>query len=179
MAPWIVGVIFAYFMFTQRDKRVKWNAVTENAVGVHFSVTDFPILHTSQVQVALCWSIIAAIAVTLSYYSYSLQQIDHVATPMESGIYTPISRLAWSIFLCLVIYACTKGYGGPVNWFLSLAIWQPLARLTYAVYLVHMPIMLMTVSSTHRPLYFSGRNVVSHWPSFYSIFLSNSSLIGD
>lgn len=114
-----------------------------------------------QFHVILCWTVAAAIGVTLTYFAYTLQQIDHEATPLESGIYTPVSRVAWSIFLCLVIYACTNGYGGPVNWFLSLSIWQPFARLTYAIYLVHMPIMLMTVSMTHRPLYFSGRNIVS------------------
>lgn len=89
--------------------------------------------------------------------------MEHEATPMESGIYTPVSRVLWSFFLCLVIYACVKGYGGPVNWFLSLPMWQPLARLTYAIYLVHMPIMLMTAASTHRPLIFSGQSIVSHF----------------
>lgn len=103
----------------------------------------------------------AAIIVTLSYFTYTLQQPEHEATPIESGIFTPLSRVAWSIFLCLVIDACVKGYGGPVNWFLSLSIWRPLARLTYAMYLVHMPIMLATVASSHRPIYFTERNVVS------------------
>lgn len=98
--------------------------------------------------------------------------MEHEATPMESGIYTPVSRVLWSFFLCLVIYACVKGYGGPVNWFLSLPMWQPLARLTYAIYLVHMPIMLMTAASTHRPLIFSGQSIVSHF--FFSV---NSSKI--
>lgn len=85
----------------------------------------------------------------------------HEATPIESGIFTSLSRAAWSIFLCMVIYACVKGYGGPVNWFLSLPLWQPFARLTYAIYLVHMPIMVILSASVRRPLYFSGRNIVS------------------
>lgn len=87
--------------------------------------------------------------------------MKHEATPIESGIYTSLSRAAWSIFLCMVIYACVKGYGGPVNWFLSLAFWQPFARLTYAIYLVHMPIMVILSASVRRPLYFSGKNIVS------------------
>lgn len=94
-------------------------------------------------------------------YTFDLQQFDHKGDPVESGIYTPFSRLGWSVFLCLLIYACVKGYGGPVNWFLSLPQWQPLARLTYAIYLVHMPVMLLTVASTRRPAIFSGRLIVS------------------
>lgn len=97
----------------------------------------------------------------LAYITYQLQQMDHKAEAIESAIYTPSSRIVWSLILCLVIYACVKGYGGPVNWFLSLKLWQPLSRLTYAIYLVHMPIMLMNSASTHRPLYFSTQNIVS------------------
>lgn len=88
--------------------------------------------------------------------------MDHEATPIESGIYTPMSRVAWGVFMCLVIFTCIKGYGGPVNWFLSLPLWKPFARLTYAIYLVHMPIMLATVASTHRAVYYSERNIVSN-----------------
>lgn len=98
--------------------------------------------------------------------------MSHEATPIESGIYTSISRVAWSMFLCLVIYACVKGYGGPVNWFLSLSVWQPFARLTYAIYLVHMPIMVILSASVRRPLYFSGRNVVSSKHKIYNGLLN-------
>ena len=98
----------------------------------------------------------------LAYYTYELQQMAHKATPVESGIYTPVSRVLWSLFLCLVIYGCVKGYGGPVNWFLSLSFWQPLARLTYAIYLLHMPVMLLNVAGAQRPIIFSGRTIVSH-----------------
>lgn len=87
--------------------------------------------------------------------------MDHHATPVESGLFTSGSRVFWSLFLCLVIYACTKGYGGVVNWFLTLKLWKPLTRLSYAIYLIHMPIMLMNVAYTRRPVYFSSRTIVS------------------
>lgn len=121
------------------------------------------------------WAIAVAIIGVLGYYAYELQQIDHKATSMESGIYTSVSRVLWGLFLCLLIYACVKGYGGPVNWFLSLSLWQPLARLTYAIYLLHMPIMLMTAASTKRPLIFSGQTIVRSNFYYYilvSIFVS-------
>lgn len=90
-----------------------------------------------------------------------MQQMGHKGTPLESAVFTPLSRIGWTFFLCLLVYACLKGYGGPVNWFLSLPQWQPFARLSYAIYLLHMPIMLMEAASLHRPAFFSGRNIVS------------------
>lgn len=118
----------------------------------------------------LYWVVTFVLFLILAYYSYELQQMAHKATPLESAIYTPISRVLWSIILSSVIYGCIKGYGGPVNWFLSLPHWQPLARLTYSVYLIHMPIMLMTLANTHRPLYYSERNIVCH--NFNHIFIT-------
>lgn len=129
---------------------ITFEEIAENIVCVKFKV-----------RVVIHWLITFAILGVLMYYTYELQQMDHEATSTESGLYTSFSRVGWSVFLCLVIYACVKGYGGPVNWFLSLAMWQPFARLTYAIYLVHMPIMLMVAAGTHRSLYFSGQNIVS------------------
>lgn len=87
--------------------------------------------------------------------------MTHTGDSFESGVYTPISRLTWSLILCLVIYACVKGYGGPINWFLSWPQWQPLARLSYGIYLIHMPLMILNVASLRRPEYFSSRTIVS------------------
>ena len=40
-----------------------------------------------------------------------------------------------------VILACVKGAGGPVNTFLSWRAWAPLARMSYVMYLVHLPVI--------------------------------------
>lgn len=122
----------------------------------------------------LHWTVTAAIFSVITYYTYNLQQMDHVANPTESGIYTGGTRISWSVFLCLVIYACVKGYGGPVNWFLSLPLWQPLARLTYAIYLIHLPAMLLTAAATRRPVLLTGRYVVSQHIQFEIILFFRS-----
>lgn len=107
------------------------------------------------------WAVTIAVFSVLAVYTFQLQQMSHTGTPFESALYTPISRLTWSVFLCLLVYACVKGYGGPINWFLSWPQWQPLARLTYGIYLVHMPVMLLSLASQRKPAYFSGRVIVS------------------
>lgn len=96
----------------------------------------------------------------LVWYSYNMQQESHEGSSIESGLYTGFSRLIWSIIIVLVIYACITGHGGPVNSFLSLPMWRPLGRLTYAIYLVHMPVIMLSTGSLKRPIYFSFRAMV-------------------
>lgn len=87
-------MIFAYALISQQNTRSNWN----------------------KLQITVYWIVTFIIFTILAYYSYELQQIDHEATPLESAIYTPLSRCVWAIILCLIIYACKNGYGGPVNW---------------------------------------------------------------
>lgn len=115
----------------------------------------------SQIRVILHWIVTTGLAVFIIFYSHLMQKMTHEGSPLESAIFTPLSRIGWTSFLCMLVYACLMGYGGPVNWFLSLPQWKPFARLSYAIYLIHMPIMMMEAASLHRPQYFSARTTVS------------------
>merc|ERR1719273_1791402 len=52
-------------------------------------------------------------------------------------IYNCFQRVAWSLSLCWIIFACSKGYGGIVNDILSWGVFAPLSRLTFFMYLIH------------------------------------------
>ena len=63
---------------------------------------------------------------------------DYTPAPKAArAFYNGLHRLAWSGVLSWVIFACTKGLGGPVDIFLSWRAWAPLARMSYCIYLVH------------------------------------------
>jgi len=64
-----------------------------------------------------------------------------VASLAERAIYSGFHRLAWALALSWVILACIKGAGGPVNSILSWPAWVPLARMSFAIYLLHMSVM--------------------------------------
>lgn len=113
-----------------------------------------------QVRLGIHWLVCGLLVVVLVWYTYEMQQADHKATAVESGIYTGFSRLIWSFIVMMVIHACITGHGGPVNAFLSLPMWRPLSRLTYAIYLIHMPVMMLTTGSLKRPIYFAFRGNV-------------------
>lgn len=93
--------------------------------------------------------------------NYPLQQIDNEESVITGAFYESCSRVSWAISLSWIIFCCTHGYGGPVNWFLSLSIWQPLARISYSIYLVHLPIQLVLAASVRVPTYFSDTNTVT------------------
>lgn len=93
--------------------------------------------------------------------NYPFQQVDSQVSVMENAFYETFSRVAWSISLSWIIFACIHGYGGPINWFLSLSGWQPLARISYCIYIVHLLVQLVLMASTKVPRYFNDLIAVS------------------
>lgn len=91
--------------------------------------------------------------VIFSYYP--LIQVDSTATSFEYGLYDAMSRVAWAIALVYVIFACCHNSGGAVNWFLSHPLWQPISRLSYSIYLLHFPVLLVTMATMKSSPYFS------------------------
>lgn len=82
------------------------------------------------------------LAVVYGLVSYQLDihtDYPHYHIPTAaSAFYNGLHRLAWALSVSWVILACEKGLGGPVNVLLSWGAWQPLARLSYGIYLWHM-----------------------------------------
>lgn len=83
------------------------------------------------------------------YYQLKNQE----STALEFGLFVALTRVAWPIAVCYIIFACARDCGGPVNWFLSHPIWQPFARLSYAVYLIHFPLIQIAASSDSPPMF--------------------------
>lgn len=98
---------------------------------------------------------------------YPIYQSSHKTTTLESAFFEPFSRVGWGICLSWIIFACVLGYGGPINWLLSLPQWQPIGRLSYSIYIVHMPIQLMLSTSARTTSYFSDVNAIhAFWGDF-------------
>lgn len=61
--------------------------------------------------------------------------------PQATLWYTALSRMAWSVAVCVIIDLCLQKHGGIVGDFLSLKCWTPLSHLSFGAYLVH-PIVI-------------------------------------
>ena len=79
----------------------------------------------------------------------------------EAVAYESLSKVSWSLAMSWVTLACTKGYGGLVNRFLSWGFWQPLAKLSYMAYLVHLFVIYGFIFSR------SYEMPMDYWPQFF------------
>lgn len=83
--------------------------------------------------------------------TYPLEQLDAEFQPFHHGLYDGLGRVCWSISLCYIIFACAHNAGGVLNRFLSHPLWVPFSRLSYSIYLVHIPVLIATTARMKTP----------------------------
>ncbi|KAM7312622.1 hypothetical protein ISCGN_009527 [Ixodes scapularis] len=104
---------------------------------------------------AFMWTV-SAISASASLFGVYTWSSGRAPEPLESAVYAGLHRFAWAFAVSWVMYACATGRGGLVNRMLAWPLFYPLARLSYAVYLVHYLLLAVnTVLSrerkTHQP----------------------------
>ena len=106
--------------------------------------------------------------------NYQNYQAYTKISPLEFGLFESLSHIAWSISLSYIIFACVHDSGGPVNWLLSLPMWQPISKLSYAIYLIHCAILGITGLTFQTPPSFSEQTALLHGISVFvlSAFVS-------
>jgi len=81
---------------------------------------------------------------------------------LEESLYYTLTRVAWPLAICWIIFACIQGYGGLANSFLSSPLWQPFSRLSYSMYIWHMFVQEMNSRSVRTNTYFSSYSMVGY-----------------
>lgn len=140
IGAWLVGVILGYMLHFGKGK-----------------VKQLP-----KLLVAICWILASSVMLTIVFGIYFMQQPTAPISVLGSAFYDSLSRIAWPMSLSWIIFACVHGYGGPANWLLSLLQWQPLARLSYSMYLLHLPVQLLLTASMRTAGSFSNFSAVIH-----------------
>ena len=93
------------------------------------------------------WPLTFSIGLFLVTITHSMRTSEVHFTWFEATLYGGFSRIAWSLCLSWVVLACVKGYGGPINSFLSWGLFTVLSRLTYFTYLIHYDILILFYNS--------------------------------
>ncbi|KAK7072437.1 hypothetical protein SK128_013072 [Halocaridina rubra] len=127
---------------------------------IHIAKDSPTIKRMSKFQIFIGW--VSATVVALSII-FGIARYNKLAVPSsvpemsvtEAALYGGFHRAVWGIVLAWIVLACHWGYGGPINWFLSHPLWQPLSRLTYCIYLTSLPIQELLITSNVTPTYFS------------------------
>jgi peptidoglycan/LPS O-acetylase OafA/YrhL len=66
-----------------------------------------------------------------------------------------LSRIFWALAISWIIFACHHNYGGLIGWFLSLPVWQPIAALSYSIYIVHFVVQTLLAGTERQSVYLS------------------------
>ncbi|CAG0892217.1 unnamed protein product [Darwinula stevensoni] len=114
--PYLIGLVLGYILHRIKGKIIKLSKVV--------------------VLTGWCAAIVTNMAVIygLEYY---MKPLSPAMPRAAQVIYVAVHRVAWSVGLAWVVFACHIGAGGPVNTLLSWKAFVPLGRLTYSAYLVH------------------------------------------
>lgn len=132
MPVWLIGVTAGYLVFNFKDKKFKIN----KALNVFI------------------W-LITLLVLNLIVFS----QIFFVKTEKNNflnGLFNAFARPLWALGICWIIFACVTKNGGIVNTFLSLPIFNFVAKLTYTLYLIHLIIIWLIVGRRRHVDYFSN-----------------------
>ncbi|XP_072938950.1 O-acyltransferase like protein-like isoform X1 [Epargyreus clarus] len=130
-SPFMVGMVYGYLLHTWRRREIY--------IPVMVNI--------------LLWVISLALLGLVGYAVLPTIQMDWNNQTVDS-LYNSFLRPTWAMALGWLIFACAKGYGGPVNWFLSLRVWKLPARLSYAMYLFHFSLMVVVNNSRSEPIWF-------------------------
>ncbi|CAH2108553.1 unnamed protein product [Euphydryas editha] len=148
-APFFLGMIVGYALYLNKGKKIHLN--------MGFVLTS--------------WVISLGLIASTFYASYATMQLDWDNQTADNFI-NSFMRLIWCIGLSWIIFACVKGYGGPINWLLTLSVWKLPARISFAMYLYHYPITFIVAGSQLATVHFSvGARIYEFMALFSLAFL--------
>ncbi|XP_032296332.1 nose resistant to fluoxetine protein 6 [Drosophila virilis] len=151
-SPWIIGLIFGYYLHVNRGKTFKLNRLT----------------------VWLGWLISLGLIFTCLFALYPYPANGNHLPIVNEAFYVTLTRIAWPLALVWLVFACKYGYGGLANSFLSSPLWQPLSKLSYGAYIWHILIEILNGGITRTSTYFSDYQVMLRfWHDFgFTILLA-------
>ena len=144
--PYIWGIVFGYLMhqFKMRGSP-KYPRI--------FALVGWTI------TTATC---LAAVFGLVSYWPFNVTCLTQQCyTTVAAVLWASFGRLAWAMGVSWIIFACVTGNGGLINSFLSWSLFAPLSRLTYAIYLIHYPMILLFYYTSDLPIHYDIYLMVS------------------
>lgn len=73
-----------------------------------------------------------------------------------------LKRPCWGLGIVLLSLLCFESRGHLVGWFLGSSIWVPLSTLSFAIYLVHLPIIFLYSTTSYQLRYNSFSYAINY-----------------
>jgi len=128
--PYAVGLWAGYLLYKTANKKIK----------------------LSKFVVLAGWMLSTGTALAILYGIIPWFNPDNEIPEALGAFYAGTHRFAWGIVIAWIIFACSRGYGGPVNAFLSWKAFIPLGRLTFCVYLISLTLQMAYTARTLQPI---------------------------
>ncbi|XP_064627095.1 nose resistant to fluoxetine protein 6-like [Lineus longissimus] len=111
-------------------------------------------IRISRGKQALSWCMLAVVwyPIMVPWHTVLAPFTTFLPPYVVPGFYIGIKRWWWTVGVAWIIFACSTGYGGFINTFLSWSAFIPLSRLTYCAYLLH-PILMYVYQYGQRTLF--------------------------
>ncbi|XP_017034572.1 nose resistant to fluoxetine protein 6-like [Drosophila kikkawai] len=140
-SPYLIGLLFGYFLHLKRGQ----------------------VFRLSRLAVLVGWLVSLSLLATCIFAVYGQNTLPIV----EEAFYVTLTRIAWPLGLCWLVFACMHGYGGLASELLSSPLWQPMSKLSYSAYIFHMFIECLNGGLTRTNTYFSDYQVMLRfWSDF-------------
>ncbi|KAG9510271.1 O-acyltransferase like protein [Fragariocoptes setiger] len=81
-------------------------------------------------------------------------------SPSISALYVACHRTLWTALVAWVVFACATGCASHVNVLLSSQVFVPLSRLSYSIYLVHLPVIMFRSLNIRHTLEWNDINML-------------------
>ncbi|XP_044729327.1 nose resistant to fluoxetine protein 6-like [Chrysoperla carnea] len=138
ICPWVIGHALAYFIYQNRNKK--------------FNIPMW--------LATLLWVLALSLGAYSMFGMYPITELDYEYDRAYVSYFMAMSTVFYCLAISWIIFSCIFGYGGIVNWFLSLPMWQPLSRLTYSMYITHFTLQLALHAGVKTPIWFSKMHLV-------------------
>nr|XP_015835057.1 PREDICTED: nose resistant to fluoxetine protein 6-like isoform X4 [Tribolium castaneum] len=138
-APWMIGVIVGYYLFKIKQKSTQ--------------------IKISKIIVCIMWMMCIGVMLACvlgGHNTLRSKQYNRWGNSLHIALVRPV----WSLAISWIIFACTADYGGPINWILSLPVYQVLNKFTYSMYLVHVVVLSVVIGNRKYPDHFSQLNML-------------------
>ena len=137
LGPWMIGIILGFTMNSSKGKNIKTSKFVNSFSWI------------------LALSIIATVVLIRQPFWIEGTSL------LSNAAFLSVHRLAWAIAISWMIFACEKlKTGGIIRWFLSLPQWQPIAKMSLSMYLVHVIYQLTTLVNQKQPVTFEILSMV-------------------
>lgn len=134
IGSWMMGVLVAFIMHSVEGKIIK----------------------VPKTILVVGWTLCICTLLTIIFVQYPLVQENFSEINLVfDATYESLKALTWCLAIGWIILACHLSHGGIVKRFLSLSFWLPISKLSFCIYLIHVPVQLVYISSMRAPMYFS------------------------